>query len=293
MENYSHFIITRFNLNLYAQDKHDLPTRTDRWLEHRFEVFERYCLPSVAAQTSGNFTWLCLFDAATPESCRRRIEGYKARCPQFEAVYYTAAQAANLTEIYARRLQRTCRATGREENPPPKLLITTNLDNDDAFSSDVVELLQRELRPAPGKRIYSLLYGYQYFTDRRFALKMRYTNNHFLTLVEPFDAHTETIISYRHTKAIRQLPTTYLSTARGKWLEIVHEDNVSNDFRINIKVWYIPLLYGRSFADFGLGGFRLSCARQWAATLLVVPARFLPRRYGVCAASGRNNPFPA
>ena len=98
MENYSHFIITRFNLNLYAQDKHDLPTRTDRWLEHRFEVFERYCLPSVAAQTSGNFTWLCLFDAATPESCRRRIEGYKARCPQFEAVYYTAAQAANLTE---------------------------------------------------------------------------------------------------------------------------------------------------------------------------------------------------
>lgn len=120
MENYSHFIITRFNLNLYAQDKHDLPTRTDRWLEHRFEVFERYCLPSVAAQTSGNFTWLCLFDAATPESCRRRIEGYKARCPQFEAVYYTAAQAANLTEIYARRLQRTCRATGREENPPPE-----------------------------------------------------------------------------------------------------------------------------------------------------------------------------
>lgn len=120
MENYSHFIITRFNLNLYAQDKHDLPTRTDRWLEHRFEVFERYCLPSVAAQTSGNFTWLCLFDAATPEPYRSRIEGYKARCPQFEAVYYTAAQAANLTEISARRLQRTCRATGRGENPPPE-----------------------------------------------------------------------------------------------------------------------------------------------------------------------------
>ena len=283
MENYSHFIITRFNLNLYAQDKHDLPTRTDRWLEHRFEVFERYCLPSVAAQTSGNFTWLCLFDAATPESCRRRIEGYKARCPQFEAVYYTAAQAANLTENLRTTIAAyvSCDRKGRKSPPPPpKLLITTNLDNDDAFSSDVVELLQRELRPAPGKRIYSLLYGYQYFTDRRFALKMRYTNNHFLTLAEPFDAHAETIISYRHTKAIRQLPTIYLSTARGKWLEIVHEDNVSNDFRINIKVWYIPLLYGRSFADFGLGGFRLSCARQWAATLLVVPARFFATAVG-------------
>ena len=135
MENYSHFIITRFNLNLYAQDKHDLPTRTDRWLEHRFEVFERYCLPSVAAQTSGNFTWLCLFDAATPESCRRRIEGYKARCPQFEAVYYTAAQAANLTENLRTTIAAyvSCDRKGRK-SPPPKLLITTNLDNDDAFS---------------------------------------------------------------------------------------------------------------------------------------------------------------
>ncbi|MFQ7503733.1 MAG: glycosyltransferase [Alistipes finegoldii] len=171
--------------------------------------------------------------------------------------------------------------------PPPQLLITTNLDNDDALAADAVELLQREIRFSSGKRIYSLLYGYQYFTDRRFALKMRYTNNHFLTLAEPFDAHTETIISYRHTKAIRQLPTTYLSTARGKWLEIVHEDNVSNDFRINIKVWYIPCsgvagspisaCLTSMFRDCGSGSAR--CAS--------FPRGFWSRRSGVCAASGR------
>lgn len=66
MKSFEHLIITRFNLNLYARDKHDAPTRTERWLAHRFEVFERYCLPSVAAQTNPNFRWLCLFDAATP-----------------------------------------------------------------------------------------------------------------------------------------------------------------------------------------------------------------------------------
>ena len=58
------------------------------------------------------------------------------------------------------------------------------------MAADAVELLQREIRFSSGKRIYSLLYGYQYFTDRRFALKMRYTNNHFLTLVEPFESFT-------------------------------------------------------------------------------------------------------
>ena len=73
MENFSHFLITRFNLNLYERDKHAAPTRTARWLEHRFEVFERYCLPSVAAQTATDFRWLCLFDAATPEPYRRRV----------------------------------------------------------------------------------------------------------------------------------------------------------------------------------------------------------------------------
>lgn len=98
MENFSHFLITRFNLNLYERDKHAAPTRTARWLEHRFEVFERYCLPSVAAQTATDFRWLCLFDAATPEPDRRRIASYRAVCPRFEAVYYTAAQTACLTE---------------------------------------------------------------------------------------------------------------------------------------------------------------------------------------------------
>ena len=70
MENFSHFLITRFNLNLYERDKHAAPTRTAR----------------------------CLFDAATPEPYRRRIASYRAVCPRFEAVYYTAAQTACLTE---------------------------------------------------------------------------------------------------------------------------------------------------------------------------------------------------
>ena len=109
---------------------------------------------------------------------------------------------------------------------------------------------------------------------------MRYTNNHFLTLVEPFDAHSETIVSYRHTKAVRQQPTVYLATDRGKWLEIVHEDNVSNDFRINIKVWYIPLLCGRRFADFGLPDLHVPA--------VVLHAVRRPR-----AVSGHGGPAPA
>ncbi len=103
---------------------------------------------------------------------------------------------------------------------------------------------------------------------------MRYTNNHFLTLVEPFDQRLETIVSFRHARVIRQFPTVYLGSREGKWLEFVHEDNVSNDFRINIKVWNIPVLYGRSFRDFGLT-LRGHVLKQWFGTLFFVPTCFL------------------
>ena len=98
MKSFEHLIITRFNLNLYARDKHDAPTRTERWLEHRFEIFERYCLPSVAAQTNPNFRWLCLFrrgDARGLPPPHRRLP---VRLPAVPGRIYSTGQAGRLTE---------------------------------------------------------------------------------------------------------------------------------------------------------------------------------------------------
>ena len=68
-----HFIITRFNLRIWQQDKNNIPTHTSEWLEHRFELFEKYCLPSVENQTNKNFIWLCMFDKETPAPYKERI----------------------------------------------------------------------------------------------------------------------------------------------------------------------------------------------------------------------------
>ena len=51
------------------------PIRLDAgWLEKRFDLFERYRLPSVAAQAAGSFHWIVYFDSATPPRLRDRIE---------------------------------------------------------------------------------------------------------------------------------------------------------------------------------------------------------------------------
>ena len=53
------FIITRFNLKLYAKDKENNPGLTSEWLSDRFVLFEQYCLPSIIKQTRQCFYWIC------------------------------------------------------------------------------------------------------------------------------------------------------------------------------------------------------------------------------------------
>jgi hypothetical protein len=98
MLSFSHFIITRFNLRLYARDKKNKPVRTEQWLKYRFDIFEQYCLPSVAAQTCADFTWLCLFDEQTPDFYRLRIASYRAVCPYFYPVFYNEEQTTHLSQ---------------------------------------------------------------------------------------------------------------------------------------------------------------------------------------------------
>ncbi len=266
-----HILITRFNLKLYDRDKNNAPTRTVGWLEHRFDIFEYYCLPSVAGQTCPGFTWICLFDKETPVEYKKRIASYQDICPQFTPVFYDEKQTANL----AYSLRDTIMELGAVQNEPPQYILTTNLDNDDSLSKYAISELQKTAeRHGYDGKIYSWLSGYQYFEKERLVVKMHYTNNHFLTLAEPYSAEIQTILSYNHAMAIKQLPFVFVKTKQGMWLETVHRDNVSNELRINSKVLYIPILKGFKFKDFGFD-LHLSCLSQLVKSLFIFPFAFL------------------
>lgn len=67
-----HFILTRFNLLLWNKDKENKKVRSKEWLEHRFSLFEKYCLPSIKSQTCQDFEWIVLFDSSTPEMLKEK-----------------------------------------------------------------------------------------------------------------------------------------------------------------------------------------------------------------------------
>lgn len=244
MIRYKHFLITLFNVRLWDVDKKNNPTRTDSWLKERFDMFERFCLPSVAGQNDKDFIWICLFDSATPQEYIDRINGHRDRVPMLTPC---------LTDIVGREalIPAINDIIGRFVTPDDKFIVTTNLDNDDAISYDMMKKLRTLIDGDSAGKLYSLNIGYQYFAGANIALKMKYPHNHFLSLAEPVGGEYKTILGFSHVKA-RKLYRPVDILEKPYWIELVHGGNVNNDIRVTSRIKYYPVLRSIDFGDFGL-----------------------------------------
>ena len=55
---FKHVILTQFNIKIdfSAEDKNRNLVLTDEWMNKRFAIFRKFCLPSIVAQTNQNDT---------------------------------------------------------------------------------------------------------------------------------------------------------------------------------------------------------------------------------------------
>ena len=131
-----HFILTRFNIRLWNQDKFSQSVRSMDWLEQRFEVFDKFCLPSIVGQVCKDFEWIVLVDSMTPQVYKDRIESYRDVCPQFVPIYVTPEHGRYFCQIFKKEV--LSRIQKRER------VITTYLDNDDALNVGFVADVQKK-----------------------------------------------------------------------------------------------------------------------------------------------------
>ena len=267
---FKHFLITLFNVRLWDVDKKNNPTRTDEWMEDRFDMFEKFCLPSVAAQSNRNFIWICLFDSETPQKYIDRINSFRERVPMLTPC---------LTDIVGREalVPAINEIISGYVSPDDRYVITTNLDNDDAIRYDMIERLQSLIGEDSANKIYSLNLGYQYFASMKLAIKMKYPHNHFLTLVEPAGQEYKTILGFSHVKA-RKLYTPVDIMETPYWIEFVHGNNVNNDIRITSRIKYYPIFRSVDFGGFGLN-ISLTGRRNTFNSLVRFPAIWLCRLF--------------
>lgn len=265
----NHFILTRFNLRLWRQDKNGSPVKTSEWLEHRFALFEKYCLPSVAAQSCKDFQWIVLFDSKTPEEYRERIERYRAQCPQFVPVFVEPENGRYFAEVFRSEVCRLLRPLRQAQGPAqqpaqnPALrqaqgpdqqprVLTTYLDNDDALAVGFVEDVQRRASELLDGTFISYTDGYQYYTDHSYVMRIHYPRNHFVSVVESGNPLTlKTIYGYGSHYYLEEIPGSKIERVAScpLWCEVIHDRNMGNDaYFLHAKMMSDPELMRRDFA---------------------------------------------
>lgn len=218
-----HFILTRFNLLLWNKDKEGSKVRTRQWLEHRFALFEKYCLPSVKSQTCQAFEWIVLFDSKTPEEYKERIETYQKTCPQFIPIFVVPQNGRYFAEIFRREIVKRL-VTER--------VLTTYLDNDDALSTSFVEDLQNRALSVSDGTFINYNDGYQFYTDHNYLMKIHYPKNHFVSVVERGDPATlKGVFGYGGHYYLDTIKGVRIERVMDKplWCEVIHGKNMVND----------------------------------------------------------------
>jgi hypothetical protein len=212
MASFKHYLLTRFNAGIYGP-KSRLRIPPEQWMEHRWKLFTTITLPSIMEQTCQNFTWFLLFDEQTPEAYLREMETF--RCPNLKPIYPTSDKG-----IWQQAVE-----------PGDYDLVTTRIDNDDAFHRNTIETIQYTYRTERPYRTqpWIIVFPFGLILDlaRRDLWVMEYWYNNCPTLVEN-SVEPKTICSWDHSN----LPSAFQRCfVRDKlyWLQVVHSQNLLNE----------------------------------------------------------------
>lgn len=207
-----HVLVTRFNLPTPGPES--LVRAREGWLRDRVELFERYTVPSVAYQSVQSFRWIVYLDPQSPQWLLSRLQ------PHIDAGRFVPLfRETVLWPDVARDARTVTGACG-------ELLLTTNLDNDDAIADDFVARLQKMARE---HRHAALYLGEGLIAAGPELYLRRDPANAFCSVVESWD---DPLTAWRdcHTDLSTHFPAM-VDAGAPAWLQVVHGGNVSNRVR--------------------------------------------------------------
>lgn len=168
MSEFCHLILTQFNVKIDSESEIRVGPE---WLSYRFDLFERFCYPSIRGQTNQHFKWLVFFDLHTPNIFREKVESY-ARWNNFVPCYVDSFSNLENHDIIRENI-----------SPDSKYIITTRIDNDDAVSTDFVDKIQKNFY---NQRLEFINFtnGYLLDCNKHKLYKKRIFSNMFISLIE-------------------------------------------------------------------------------------------------------------
>lgn len=246
MPTFRHYLTTRFNAGIYGP-RSSLRIAPQQWMEHRWKLFATITLPSVMEQTCQDFTWLILFDKKTPDSYIHEMESF--RYPNLKLIYPTSTKPV-WQQAFA---------------PGEYDLITSRIDNDDAFHRQTIETIQQTYLAEHASRVlpWVIVFPYGLILDlaRRDIWVMEYWYNNCPTLVES-SQKPYTVWHWDHSNIPAQIQRSFVKD-KSYWLQVVHSQNVLNeipsDHRAKILHKELPASL-ENLAQFGIRAENLPAA---------------------------------
>jgi hypothetical protein len=211
IQNLDHVLVTRFNLPTDGLE--GLIRARDGWLRERVGLFEAYCAPSVHRQTCQNFQWIVYFDLDSPGWLHDWISKYAPGrfTPVFRSSVGPENVVADIRKLFGAN---------------SSVLVTSNLDNDDALALDFVERVQSAAPQVDRTAVY-LTHGLIKSGTRVYL--RRDMRNAFCSVIETWESPSTCWHDW-HTLLGKSMKVLQLSGDPG-WLQVVHGRNVSNRVR--------------------------------------------------------------
>lgn len=231
---FTHFLITRYNVRLdeWEKDARGQPTLHDDWMAHRFELFSRYCFPSVVAQSEKNFSWLIYLESTTTPIHLQQITALVSPFP-FIQIRLVNGYFGCMEDIDQ------CMTSTTAE-----FVITSRMDNDDAIGVDYIRTIQNHFTPVD-KNLIILLHGYGYNPIQHVASRLHHiAHNPFGSFIEKrkIDGGHISVRGFPHGNP--PAGTTQIEVrTQYAWLRIFHDRNVLS------KPFGYPVFYD-SFSRF-------------------------------------------
>ena len=216
---FQHYLITRFNLRVadWSATKNNEDVLSETWLNHRFELFDNYCIPSLKNQTNQNFKWLVFFDDNTPVYYKQKIEEYTLSFKNFYPFFIDGMKHFLPTLI--EKVGKTCTKI---------YIITSRLDNDDCLHKDYVEVVQSYFNNQDYGAV-DLIDGYTMQIGTKVRLgKKRQLYNPFISLIEKKE-NCKTVMHKEHAHWKYEKDIIRVKNKR-LWLMLVHDKNMKNTF---------------------------------------------------------------
>lgn len=238
---YRHFIITRFNLRHVSKaegtDKSGNSVLTDEWLEHRLEIFNKYCLPSMVNQSNKNFKWLLYFDTTTSPEVQESNKQLEKQYPDIIKIIYTDGQEG-LIRGYRQDILSLC-------PPETKFVISTRFDNDDIVHKDFIKKIQDSFSFQDFEAV-NFLKILMITPDRKNKIHIDYSfSNHFISLIERITTEGIKGCFYYADRGWGGVASTQI-TDHPYCMEIISDKNLVNDFR------GFPVFKSTDLSDFQL-----------------------------------------